>query len=218
MDNNSGQDIPDDHPAIQVIEQINAAADVSEAGTLYWNQSHFQVELKVGILPSAPVRELFYFEWHITTNPMEIDGGREDCSEDHIENAEEICNPESMDNENEGGHNHIDNIEESGRNMDKEDTHPSMLPPSLLKGYEYTTFNPTLINQNSPGITVYMPHPTQADVLATIKDLNEILHSKCDTGQGYKDPEIDLWCHARVEGMLSMFHTYVYDPGILYLQ
>ena len=29
MDNDSGQDIPDGHPAIQVIEQTNAAADAS---------------------------------------------------------------------------------------------------------------------------------------------------------------------------------------------
>jgi len=177
--------------------QTDAAADASEAGTFYRNQSHFQVELKAGILPSVPARELSYFKWHITTDPMDIDGGREDCSEDHIENAEEKCDPESMDNEDEGGHDHIDNLEESGRNMDEEDTHPSLLPPSLLKGYEYTTFNPTPINQNSlAGTTAYMPHPTQADVLAAIKDLNEILHPKHDTGQGYKDPGIDLWRRA----------------------
>ena len=64
-----------------MIEQTNATADVSEAGAFYRNQSHFQVELKAGILPSAPARELSYFEWHITTDPMEINGGREDCSE-----------------------------------------------------------------------------------------------------------------------------------------
>ena len=215
MDNDSGQDIPDDHPAIQVIEQTDAAADASEAGAFYRNQSHFQVELKAGILPSVPARELSYFEWHITTDPMEIDGGREDCS---VENAEENCDPESMDNEDEGGRDHIDDLEESGRNMDEEDTHPSLPSPSLLKGYEYTTFNPTPINQNSPGTAAYMPHPTQADVLAAIKDLNEILHPKRDTGRGYKDPEIDLWRHARVEGMLSMFHMFTIRESCTYNQ
>ena len=44
------------------------------------NQSHFQVELKAGILTSAPASELSYFEWHVTTDPMETDGGKEDCS------------------------------------------------------------------------------------------------------------------------------------------
>ena len=34
MDNDSGQDIPDGHPAIQVIEQTDATADASEAGSL----------------------------------------------------------------------------------------------------------------------------------------------------------------------------------------
>ena len=84
-----------------------------------------------------------------------------------------------MDNEDEGRCNHIDDLEESGRNMDEEDTHPSLPPPSLLKGYGYTTFNPTPINQNSPGTVAYMHHPIQADVLATIKNLNKILHPKC---------------------------------------
>ena len=37
MDNDSGQDIPDDHPAIQVIKQTDAAVDVSEAGAFYQN-------------------------------------------------------------------------------------------------------------------------------------------------------------------------------------
>jgi hypothetical protein len=103
MDNDSDHDILDAHAAIPVIEQTDDTADMSEADALYLNQSHFQVELKVGILPSAPARELSYFEWHITTDPMEIDGGREDCSGDHIEDAEENCDPESMDNLNEDG-------------------------------------------------------------------------------------------------------------------
>ena len=74
-------------------------------------------------------------------------------------------------------------------------------------------FNPTPINHNSPGTAAYMPYPTQPEVLAAMEDLKQILHPRCDTGWGYKDPEIDLWQCAWLEGMLSMFinpqsHTY----------
>ena len=207
MDNNSDEDIPNAHPAIQVIEQSDAA-EASGAGTFYQNQSHFQAEINEGVLTAAPARSSSYFEWHITADPMEIDGGREDCGEDHVEDAEEIDEPESMNNDDEGNGDHIDNPEESERDMDEGDTHPSLLPPTPLKGYEYSTFNPTPINPNSPGTTAYMPPPTQADVLVAMEDLKKILHPKHDTRRGYKDPKIDLWRRARVEGMLSMFYMF----------
>lgn len=89
--------------------------------------------------------------------------------------------------------------------MDEEDTHPSLPPPSLLKGYEYTTFNPTPINPNLPGTSV---RPTQAGVFAAMEDLRKVLHPKYDTRRGYQDPEIDLWRRARMEGMLSMFYMF----------
>ena len=94
MDNNSDEDIPNAHTAIQVIEQSDAA-DVSEAGAFYRNQSQFQAEIEEGVLTAAPARGSSYFEWYIATDPMEIDSGGEDCSEDYVENAEENCEPES---------------------------------------------------------------------------------------------------------------------------
>jgi len=70
MDNNSDEDIPNAHPAIQVIKQSNAA-DASEAGAFYQNQSHFQAKLDEGVLTVAPARASSYFEWYITADPME---------------------------------------------------------------------------------------------------------------------------------------------------
>ena len=125
MDNNSDGDILDAQPAIQVIEQSNAA-DAPKAAAFY--QSQFQVEVEEGALTAAPAGELSYFEWDIATNPMEINGGEEDCSEDHVEGADHKENhePESMDNEDESnGPDQIDDPEESGRDMDNEETHPS---------------------------------------------------------------------------------------------
>ena len=72
MDNDSGQDIPDVHPAIQVTEQTNATANASEAGTFNQNQSHFQVELKAVILPSTSVRELCGLQIICLTRSNEI--------------------------------------------------------------------------------------------------------------------------------------------------
>ena len=105
----------------------------------------------------------------------------------------------------------IDNLEKSGRNIDDEDT-PNLCP---LKGYEYTTFNPIL---NSLATTTYMPNPIKADILAAMEDLKRILHPKHDTGQGYKDPKIDLWHHAQLEGMMSMFHMFTNWQSCTYNQ
>jgi hypothetical protein len=213
MDNNSDEDIPNAHPEIQVIEQSDAA-NASEAAASHLNRSRFRIEVKGEALTAAPARSLSYFEWSIATDPMEIDGGGEDSSEDCVEGAEENGKPESMDNEDEdNGPDQIDNVEESGRNIDDEDT-PN---PRPLKGYEYTTFNPTP-TPNSSATTTYTPYPIQADVLAAMEDLKKNLHPKRDTGRGYKDPEIDLWRRARLEGMMSMFHMFTNRQSRTYNQ
>ena len=213
MDNNSDEDIPNAHPEIQVIEQSDAT-DASEAAASHLNQSQFHVEVKGEALTAAPARSLSYFEGSIATDPMEIDGGGEDSSEDCVEGTKENGKPESMDNEDEdNGPDQIDNVEESRRNIDDEDT-PNPCP---LKGYEYTTFNP-IPTPNSSATTTYTPYPIQADILAAIEDLKKILHPKHDTGQGYKDPKIDLWCHAQLEGMMSMFHMFTNWQSCTYNQ
>ena len=209
MDNNNDEDMPNAHPEIQVIKQSNAA-NGSEAAASHLNQSRFCIEVKGGALMAALAGSLSYFEWSIAADPIEIDGGGEDSSEDCVEGAEENGQPESMDNEDEdNGPDQIDNLEESGRKIDDEDT-PNLHP---LKGYEYTTFNPI---PNSLATTTYMPNPIQADVLAAMEDLKRILHPKHDTGRGYKDPEIDLWCRARLEGMMSMFHMFMNQQSSAY--
>ena len=235
MDNNSDEDIPIADPEIQVIKQ----GDPSEADASHWqlNQSRFRVVVPEGTLAAAtvPSRALSYFEWSIVTDPKEIDGGLGedgggDVTAEGVVGVEETAEPESMDNdEEENGPDQIDNLEEGGRNLDDEEAHRSSPPPinlartdisfpgpGLLKGYEYTTFKPTPINHNSPETTAYMPHPTQPDVLAAMEDLRKILHPRRDTGQGYKDPEIDLWRRARLEGMMSMFHMFTNQQSHTY--
>ena len=121
MNNSGDKDILNAHPLalIQVIEQGDAAQ--AQAGTFYQNQSHFQAELNEGVLTHAPAGASSYFEWYITADPMDIDGGgpggdSEEGCDDHVIDAEENCEPESMDNDDEGnGCDHIDNLEESGR-------------------------------------------------------------------------------------------------------
>jgi len=157
---------------------------------------------------------------------MEIDGGEDGSGNAITEDAlgaEENGEPESMDNEDEiNGPDQIDNLKENGRTMDDEEIYRSFPPPinpaqiNVLKGYEYTTFNPTPINCNSPRTGAYVPSPTQVDVLAAMEDLKMILHPRRDMGRGYKGPEIDLWCHARLEGDVNVPN--VHEPEITYLQ
>jgi hypothetical protein len=96
MNNSGDKDILNAHPLalIQVIEQGDAAQ--AQAGTFYQNQSHFQAELNEGVLTHAPAGASSYFEWYITADPMDIDGGgpggdSEEGCDDHVIDAEENC-------------------------------------------------------------------------------------------------------------------------------
>ena len=53
--------------------------------------------------------------------------------------------------------------------------------------------------------------PTIKEALAALTDLRPILRPKRQTGSGYKDPDLDLWTRARLEGMQSMLLMYT-DP------
>ena len=112
-----------------------------------------------------------------------------------------------------------DNVLQHGENMDQEETAPqlSSLPstqhtqpqphPQLLKGYEYTKFNPKLLNHSLPGESHMMP--TQSACLNALADLNKMLHPPQDTGHGYKDPQLDLWHCTWLEGMISMINMFM---------
>ena len=102
--------------------------------------------------------------------------------------------------------------------MDREETAPqcSSLPstqhaqhqpqPQLLKGYEYTVFNPKPLHHSLPGESCMSP--TQPSCLNALVDLKKILHPR-DTGCGYKDPQLDLWRHAQLGGMISMLNMFM---------
>ena len=73
-----------------------------------------------------------------------------------------------------------------------------------------------MINTNSS--TEAHIYPTQSDVLAALKDLKKILYPERDTGYGYKDPELDLWHRARLDGMFSMLNMFINPQSLTYNQ
>lgn len=80
------------------------------------------------------------------------------------------------------------------------------LPPrGPLKGYEYTSFTPTENHETRRDI---YQAPSQEECLGALEDLNLLIRPKRNTGAGYKDPELDLWTRARLEGMQSMLRMY----------
>jgi hypothetical protein len=78
--------------------------------------------------------------------------------------------------------------------------------PGPLKGYDYTPFEPRDEPRTRPGHL--HTSPTQHDASIALKDLQSFVHPKRKTGPGYKDPDLDLWRRARLEGMMSMLYMY----------
>src|SRR5271168_2993190 len=173
--------------------ELRANSEIQAIGLGDVSTMHnFRVEIEKGALTAAPItqRELSYFEWSIITNPMEIDGDREYTSNDLLApGPDSDIIPDSMENgdDEEQGSDRIDNIQENGRLLEEESHQPSQSinpmrpnthvpPPGPLKGYEYTKFNPTPINPNSPGVNSYMC-VSQADALAALEDLKKNLES-----------------------------------------
>ena len=94
---------------------------------------------------------------------------------------------------------------ESGRDL------PPQGPP---KDYEYTPFVP----KDEPRQLVGHIHasPTMQQALAALNDLQLLIRLRRITGVGHKDPELDLWMQARLEGMQSMLHMYTNSLSITY--
>ena len=209
-----------------VVEQVDAP-DIATS-----SQMTFRVAVKKGSLSTASSRGSLYLEWSIITDPTDIDGPEND---NEIETGsstiggEENEKSESSDEEGdeENTPDTINNIEESGRVLDRVETPQPLAPinpfpsvhlpkPGPLQGYKYTEFRPTPINQNSP-VDAHMS-PTQSDALTALKDLKNILRPQRDTGRGYKDPEFDLWRRARLDGMFSMLNMFTNPQSLTYNQ
>ena len=121
----------------------------------------------------------------------------------------------------------INNIEENWRLLEVEPPHQhslstnplhpnTHLPQSgALQGYEYTEFNPTPINPNSPRVDFHMC-VSQDDALTALEDFKKIMSPHHNTGRGYKDPKIDLWSRACFEGMNSMLHMFTNQQSSTY--
>lgn len=87
-----------------------------------------------------------------------------------------------------------------------------------LKGYEYAIFKlAESLYRDLPG-HVRMA-PTQASARKAIKALKKVLHpNQGPPGRGYKDPHIDLWRRARLEGMMSMLNMFTNVQSLTYDQ
>jgi hypothetical protein len=128
----------------------------------------------------------------------------------------------------ENGPDEIDNVEANGRVLETQEAQlplPTVNPPRLnsrfrvpgpLREYEYTDFNPTP-NNNSPRADSHM-RVSQIDAIKALGDLKKLLNPNRDTGRGYKDPEIDLWRRARMEGMSSMLSMFTNQQSRTYDQ
>ena len=144
--------------------------------------------------------ESFYFEWSIFTDPVDIDGPEGDEQPSIEENSTKSDFSDSDDEEDkENAPNH---------------SLPHMIEPELhLKGYEYTKFKPTINQDYVPDIHMA---PAQSEAIAALEDLKRILQPQRDTGQGYKDPELDLWCQERLNGMISMLNMFTNPQSLTY--
>ena len=188
-------------------------------------QTTFQVAIEKGALISAPPiqRELSYFEWSIITDPMDIDGTKEYSSDKNPE-------ADSMEND-ENEPDRIDDLEDSGRVLEDEEIHHYSLPPinresnrrpsvhlpnrGPLEGYEYTQFNPTNYYDDSSETNAYM-RVLQNDAIRALEGLKNHLNPHRDTGRGFKNPDLDLWRRARIEGMCSMLYMFTNQQSHTY--
>ena len=108
----------------------------------------------------------------------------------------DVDGPENGDGEI--GTGSITESESSDEERDEENAPgTSPIDPGLLEQYKYTS-------------------PTQSDAIAALKELTTVLCPHHDTGRGYKDPELDLWCHAQVNGMVSMLNMFTNAQSITY--
>jgi hypothetical protein len=177
----------------------------------------FRVHIDKEALTPAPQTGSF-LEWSFLTDPTDIDGAEEGI--DTTESCLEIDGSESSDSDSDGGDDNIldaENVEERGRELENTEavTNLARQPiPGPLKGYEYTKFEPKPYNHDLPG-QVHL-NPTQDTVLNALHDLKKILHPERKTGRGYKDPDLDLWHHARLEGMMSMLNMFTNSQSWTY--
>jgi hypothetical protein len=149
---------------------------------------------------------------------MDIDGlkGGEYLSDDQNLVADSMENID--DNENKPDR--TDNLEDNGRALEDEEIHHSLPPINLnphqgtpLTGYEYTPFNPSNFHNKSSGANAYII--SQNDAIKALEGLKKFLSPRHDTSRGYKNPDLDLWRHARIEGMCSMLYMFTnHSPTI----
>ncbi|PPQ94906.1 hypothetical protein CVT25_004427 [Psilocybe cyanescens] len=200
-----------------------------DASTSQSGELSFQLDIEQGTLDAAP-QEGTFLQWDLITDAAMIDGAGEEGTAPAEVLPDDLANG-VLKLDNEPGE--IDDLGEHevlqyGQVFDAADTIPIPLnpapslpqpappiPPSAhLKGYEYSEFRPqrydcTLLGEQRLA-------PTQADALKALADLQKVLHPARDTGRGYKDPDMDLWHRARIEGMLTMLNLFTNDCSLTY--
>jgi hypothetical protein len=182
---------------------------------------NFRVRIENGALTPAPQTGSQFFEWyiHVITDPAEIDGKEDLELEEDVDDSIETGGYDS-DSEDDEDDDRLDeeNVQRCGQELEdiaaaksltKLIVQPVPSPrraTSLLQGYEYTKFKPKPYDRNRPGQVRWIP--TQVMALEALEDLKKILHPSRNTGRGYINPGIDLWCHARLEGMQVMLNMF----------
>jgi hypothetical protein len=190
----------------------------------------FQISIVKGALDATPQDGVFT-EWSIVTDPANIDGANGEGTAETEVLPDELANDAlEFDNEPE----ELDDLGASdilqyGQALNTVDTPPLALslahPPSaysqvplpipgLLEGYGYTEFKPKPYDHSLPKHS--RSTPSQAEVLKALQDIKQILHLDRNTGWGFKDPQVDLWCHAQLEEMLAMLNMFTNKKSLTY--
>lgn len=166
---------------------MEISPDTEEMLTSTLRQLRFKVPLVKGSLSPTPQQYVF-LKWCMVMDPAEIDGDKEEGTTSTEIILDTLIDGAAKAEENHGGDDRLnaDNVLQHEENMDQEATAPqhSSLPsmqhaqhqpqPQLLKGYEYTMFNPKPLNHSLPGENCMTP--TQPSWLNALVDLNNILH------------------------------------------
>ena len=84
-----------------------------------------------------------------------------------------------------------------------------------LQGYEYPPFQPKDEPRTLPGHV--NGSPTLHHAVTALHELDAIVRPRRNKGAGYKDPDLDLYTRARLEGMQSMLRMYTMSNSQTYL-
>ena len=164
-------------------------------------ESTFRCNIKKGSLTAtadvSPTFGKFSLIVEQLLNHREIDGDDPTCLEDSVSAPEDAVSVMGEEDQS-----------ESDTDTDRLTTGTSnTLPaPGPLRGYKYVPFEPLDMLRTLEGHIHTLP--TMHDAISAMVDLQSIIRPKRKMGAGFRDPDLDLWTRARLEGMQSVLHMY----------